>query len=107
MTLYHEHIDAQQKALADMATSTAATHNQAGAALVTRLPQTGFVFCLILLHAMHVVGGIIAMAVVIPHAFMGRYDHEDYLGLKHAALYWHFLDAVWVVMFAVFMITGR
>ena len=57
------------------------------------------VFALILIHALHVVGGIVGLAITTKHAFGHRYDHEHYNGVKHAAMYWHFLDGVWIVMF--------
>lgn len=66
----------------------------------------GLVFFLILLHALHVVGGIVAMAIVSLRAHRGYYDHEHYMGVRHAALYWHFLDIVWLTMFAVFNLTA-
>jgi cytochrome c oxidase subunit III len=59
----------------------------------------GLIFFLILVHALHVVGGIIALAVVTINALRGRYDHESHNAVKHAAMYWHFLDAVWLIMF--------
>jgi heme/copper-type cytochrome/quinol oxidase subunit 3 len=70
------------------------------------MPMDGLVFCLILLHALHVVGGIIAMSFVTANALRGRYDHESYMGVANAALYWHFLDVVWIVMFTVFRVTS-
>jgi hypothetical protein len=36
----------------------------------------------------------------------GKYDHENYAGIKHAAMYWHFLDGVWIVMFFGMSILG-
>lgn len=59
----------------------------------------GLIFCLILLHAAHVVGGLVYLLRVTLLAYAGRYDHEHYMGVKHAVLYWHFLDAVWLIMF--------
>ncbi len=66
----------------------------------------GLVFCLILLHALHVIGGVVAMGIVTARAGHGRYDHENYFGVQNAALYWHFLDVVWLVMFGAFTIIG-
>ena len=66
----------------------------------------GFVFILILLHALHVLGGIIALAVVTWRARRRRYDHENYMGVQFAARYWHFLDIVWVAMFTMFLVMG-
>jgi heme/copper-type cytochrome/quinol oxidase subunit 3 len=62
----------------------------------------GLVFVLILLHALHVVGGIVALGWTTKRARDGAYDHEHYLPVSRVALYWHFLDAVWLVMFFTF-----
>jgi cytochrome c oxidase subunit 3 len=59
----------------------------------------GLAFVLILVHALHVVGGIIGLVSTVRHGMQGRYDHENYYGIKHAAMYWHFLDGVWIIMF--------
>jgi len=66
----------------------------------------GLVFILILLHALHVVGGIVALAVVTWRARNRAYDHENYMGIQFAARYWHFLDIVWISMFAMFLALG-
>ncbi len=63
-----------------------------------------FTFFLALIHALHVVGGMIALVLVIFGAAKQRYDHERYWGLQFCTLYWHFLDAVWLVMLLGFMI---
>jgi heme/copper-type cytochrome/quinol oxidase subunit 3 len=64
----------------------------------------GLVFVLILVHALHVLGGMIALGVVIRAAFLHRYDHESHRPVRHLAMYWHFLDGVWLTMFAVFLV---
>ena len=66
----------------------------------------GLIFFLVLLHALHVVGGIVPLAVTTYKAGQGRYDHEHYGPVKNMALYWHFLDGVWLFMFAVLLFTG-
>jgi cytochrome c oxidase subunit 3 len=66
----------------------------------------GLIFVLVLLHAAHVLGGMIGLGVVVHHAYKGMYDHEHYFGLSNAAMYWHFLDAVWLVMFSIFWFLG-
>ena len=66
----------------------------------------GIVFAFVLLHALHVVGGIIYLAFVTKRAFAGKYDHEHTVGVRHAALYWHFLDVVWLMMFGTFLLVG-
>lgn len=65
----------------------------------------GLIFFLVLLHALHVVGGIIPLGVITYKAGQGRYDHEHYKPVKTVAMYWHFLDVIWVFMFAVLLAT--
>jgi cytochrome c oxidase subunit III len=66
----------------------------------------GLVFVLILVHALHVLGGIVALAVVTTRARAGKYDHENFMGVQFAARYWHFLDVVWLAMFTMFLALG-
>lgn len=66
----------------------------------------GITVFMILLHALHVVGGIIYLALVTAKAARGGYDHESHRGVAHAALYWHFLDVVWLVMFGTLLLLG-
>ena len=52
-------------------------------------------------HAAHVIGGLVPMALVTSRAINGRYSPGDYAGVQYCAMYWHFLDVVWLVLFAV------
>jgi heme/copper-type cytochrome/quinol oxidase subunit 3 len=64
-------------------------------------PQTlyGLLFFLILLHAAHVLGGVVALVMVTRGARRRAYDHEHHAPVRNATWYWHFLDVVWLVMF--------
>lgn len=66
----------------------------------------GLIFFLVLLHALHVVGGVVALVRLMIMEGKGVFDHEHYLPVHHAALYWHFLDVVWLVMFGTFLLVG-
>lgn len=66
----------------------------------------GFVFVLILLHALHVAGGMIALLRIAFRTGQGAYDHEHYNPVRHTAWYWHFLDVIWIIMFTTFMVTA-
>ncbi len=66
----------------------------------------GLVFFLVLVHALHVLGGIVSLGWVTYRANRGAYDHESFGGVKHAAMYWHFLDVVWLVMFGTLFLVG-
>jgi len=67
--------------------------------------QNAIVF-LIVVHGAHLLGGLIPLAVVTKRAHSGRYDHEYHTPVRNLALYWHFLDAVWLVMFGTFLVLG-
>lgn len=70
------------------------------------VPFYALVMVLILIHALHVVGGIISLGFVVRNAYLNRYDHENYAGVQNCVLYWHFLDIVWIVMFTVIAAFG-
>jgi cytochrome c oxidase subunit 3 len=53
------------------------------------------------LHAAHVVGGLIPMAVVTSRAMGRRYSAAEHLGVIQCAMYWHFLDLVWLALYTV------
>ncbi len=55
-------------------------------------------------HGSHVLVGLIFLAMVYLKAGRGVYTAEHHLGVEAAALYWHFVDAVWVVLFTVLYI---
>jgi len=63
-------------------------------------------FVLALLHALHVIGGIVGLAAAMFGASRERYDHERNFGLRFCTLYWHFLDIVWVLLMACFIIAS-
>jgi heme/copper-type cytochrome/quinol oxidase subunit 3 len=61
----------------------------------------GMFFVLTGLHAAHVVGGLIPLVVVLRRARRGRYSRAFHPGVGYLAMYWHFLDAVWIVLFGL------
>lgn len=61
-------------------------------------------FMLTGLHAAHVIGGVVLIAVVLARSMQGRYGSGRYAGVTYAAMYWHFLDAIWLLLFAVLVV---
>ena len=61
-------------------------------------------FMLTGLHASHVIGGIVLLAVVLARSYRGRYGSGHHPGVTYAAMYWHFLDAIWLLLFAVMVV---
>ncbi len=58
------------------------------------------------LHGLHILGGLVPLGIVTWRSFRGRYTPQQHNGLRFCALYWHFVDVAWVVMFAVLLLGG-
>ncbi len=55
-------------------------------------------YALTALHFLHVVGGLFPLTIVTLRSFAGPYGPQSRSGVIRCGMYWHFLDAVWVVM---------
>jgi len=77
-----------------------------GLTISTNLFGTTF-YSLVGLHASHVVVGLIMLLVVFFFSVTGRLQPRHAYQIKTLALYWHFVDAVWVVVFTVVYLVGR
>ena len=62
-------------------------------------PSGSFLYVLSGLHLVHLFGGIIAMIVIATKAILEKYTPQNYLGLQLGAIFWHFLDLLWVYLF--------
>jgi cytochrome c oxidase subunit III len=54
---------------------------------------------LTVLHAVHVVAGLVVLSVVLVRALLGTYTEHNVVRVRVAAMFWHFVDAVWLLMF--------
>ena len=77
-----------------------------GLTIHTNLFGTTF-YSLVALHAFHVVVGLVMLALVLAIALTGRIKAIHAERIKVLAIYWHFVDAVWVVVFTVVYLLGR
>jgi cytochrome c oxidase subunit 3 len=77
-----------------------------GFTIQTNLFGTTF-YSLVGLHASHVVVGLLGLLIVMALALMGSVRKEHAERAHVLGLYWHFVDAVWVVVFTVVYIIGR
>ncbi len=80
--------------------------NHDGLTIRTNLFGTTF-YSLVGLHATHVVVGLILLLLVFILAVTKNLQPEHAERVKVLALYWHFVDAVWVVVFTVVYVVGR
>jgi cytochrome c oxidase subunit III len=77
-----------------------------GLTISTNLFGTTY-YSLVGLHAFHVTAGLIMLTVVLIFGLAGRVGQDQFRRVDVLALYWHFVDAVWVVVFTVVYIVGR
>jgi heme/copper-type cytochrome/quinol oxidase subunit 3 len=75
----------------------AGTHDASGSLFYT---ITGF-------HGAHVFVGLIMLVFVLVRALRGHFATGRHEAVTNAAMYWHFVDAVWLVVFTSLYITPR
>jgi cytochrome c oxidase subunit 3/cytochrome o ubiquinol oxidase subunit 3 len=64
-------------------------------------------YSLVGLHASHVIVGTILLSTVFCFALAGRVTRAHEARVEAISYYWHFVDAVWVVVFVVVYVIGR
>ena len=79
---------------------------QDGLTISTNLFGTTF-YSLVGLHATHVVVGLFLLTATLIFSLFGWVDSRQSERFGTIALYWHFVDAVWVVVFTVVYLIGR
>jgi cytochrome c oxidase subunit III len=57
-------------------------------------------------HGFHVLVGTIFLAVCLVRAMRGDFTKEKHFGFEAAAWYWHFVDVVWLFLFACIYVWG-
>ena len=57
-------------------------------------------------HGFHVIVGTIFLAVCLMRAYKGHFTPDAHIGFEAAAWYWHFVDVVWLFLFAVVYVWG-
>jgi cytochrome c oxidase subunit III len=77
-----------------------------GLTISTNLFGTTY-YSLVGLHAFHVTVGLVAIALTMILAIFRKVKPEDSERAEVFSLYWHFVDAVWVIVFTVVYIIGR
>jgi len=62
-----------------------------------------FLYVIFGLHALHVLGGAIALLVMFIKAFFGQTKTYGSIGIEVMATYWHFVDILWIYLFVFFI----
>jgi cytochrome c oxidase subunit 3 len=63
---------------------------------------TSFLYIIVILHMAHLFGGLIALLFVIYNHYKQKYNSTQTLGIELAAMFWHFLDFLWILLFLFF-----
>lgn len=63
-----------------------------------------FLYVIFGLHALHVLGGVIALLVILGRAYLGKERIYSSITVEMAAIYWHFVDLLWLYIFIFFML---
>ena len=77
-----------------------------GLTISTNLFGTTY-YSLVGLHGFHVVVGLLALSMVMVFTLLGNVRSEHAERVDVLSLYWHFVDAVWVIVFTVVYVAGR
>ena len=62
-----------------------------------------FLYVIAGLHALHVIGGIIALLVTLIKAFTAKRRSYNSVPLEVITTYWHFVDVLWIYLFIFFL----
>ena len=58
-------------------------------------------FCLTGLHGAHVLLGATLLSIALVRSLRGHYSAENHMGVELTGIYWHFVDFVWVILYAI------
>jgi cytochrome c oxidase subunit III len=88
-------------------------HKVPGIRFESTSPQAGamqlfyiFYFIMTGLHAIHMSIGIVLVVLFAFRTAVGQFNQEYHTPLEALGLYWHFVDIVWIYLFAIFYISG-
>ena len=64
--------------------------------------STSFIIGITFMHVLHLLAGVIVLLVVIYNHFKYRYKSNNMLGFELGAIFWHFVDILWIYLFFFF-----
>lgn len=66
--------------------------------------SASYVYLISAVHLLHLLGGMIALAIVVFHAIKASYNSKNLLGLQLCSTYWHFLGGLWIYLYVFFSV---
>jgi cytochrome c oxidase subunit 3 len=73
--------------------------------LISTNPANAFFYVLTALHALHLAGGLIALGKTVKRVWRSDDMGKIRLGVELCAVYWHYLLAIWVILFGFMLST--
>lgn len=64
--------------------------------------STSFIIGITFMHVLHLLAGVVVLFVVIYNHFKYKYKSDDMLGFELGAIFWHFVDILWIYLFFFF-----
>lgn len=68
----------------------------------TSTVSTSFLIGITLMHVLHLIAGILVLFVVIYNHYKNKYSSTNLLGFELGAIFWHFVDILWIYLFFFF-----
>ena len=68
----------------------------------TSTVSTSFIIGISLMHAFHVAAGILVLFVLTYNHLRNQYKYNNLLGFELGAIFWHFVDILWIYLFFFF-----
>ena len=72
---------------------------------LSSLPYSSLYFVITGFHLAHVAVGLLILAALTGWSYLGYFNSRRFAHIHIGALYWHFVDAVWIAVFVTFYIT--
>jgi hypothetical protein len=66
---------------------------------LTGNPSGSFVYVISLVHALHLIGGLVYITIVFVKTFQLKIHSQNMNTIEMCAVYWHFLDVLWLYLF--------
>ena len=67
-------------------------------------PSGSFLYVITALHLAHLAGGLLYLLIIITRTIRRQYGPGNYLQVQLCAIYWHFMDILWIYLFIFLLI---
>ncbi|NJB82950.1 cytochrome c oxidase subunit 3 [Wenyingzhuangia aestuarii] len=66
------------------------------------LISSSMLMVIVFTHLLHIFAALIVLIVILTRQLLGKYNNGNTLGLELGAIFWHFLDLLWIILFLFF-----